>query len=464
MSDLRELDAEFARALRSLESWTKFAEALAQSDAGQEVTLDRRSVTPSREPRMRGAVLRAWGPGRWVEAATSSLNAEGIGKAASAVADALSKTDGGSTPPGPSSTLRQDWNERPARPMRDLGMEAMIAHARDAFGWATSVAGVHECQIRIGWTDEERFYMNTAGARCYQLLPKVFVGVVPVAMENGQVDYDYLGEGGVGGAERLGLLNEEKVRNHAQGSVELLKAKEPPTGRMAVVLDPGTTGTFAHESFGHGTEADQFVRDRSYLRPLLGSMLGPEFLTIVDAGSYPDGWGTIRFDDEGNPAQRTALVDHGRFVGALHDRETAAALHARPTGNARRSDFLSRLFVRMTNTYVEAGDWSLDDLVREAKDGVLLEHTTSGIEDPLGGQMQIKVKKGRLIEHGQLTSRVKSMALSGRVLDVLKDARGLSRQSDFEMGPGYCGKGHTDLLPVASGGTYLLSTAIVGPA
>ena len=47
----------------------------------------------------------------------------------------------------------------------------------------------------------------------------------------------------------------------------------------------------AHESFGHGTEADQFVRDRSYLKPLLGQTVGPDFLTIVDDGVYP------RWDD-----------------------------------------------------------------------------------------------------------------------------------------------------------------------
>ena len=155
--------------------------------------------------------------------------------------------------------------------------------------------------------------------------------------------------------------------------------------------------------------------------------MGPESLTIVDEGSYPGAWGTVYCDDEGNPGRKTVLVDRGRFIGGLHDRETAAALHASVTGNARRADFLSRLFVRMTNTYVEPGDWTLEELVREVKHGVLMEHATSGIEDPQGGQMQIKVKKGRRIENGQLIDRVTSMALSGKVLDVLKAIRGMSR-------------------------------------
>jgi len=244
----------------------------------------------------------------------------------------------------------------------------------------------------------------------------------------------------------------------------MLSAAAPPTGEMTVLLDPGVAGLFAHESFGHGTEADQFVRNRSYLKPILGQQVGPEFLSIVDDGSFDGGWGMIYCDDEGHPAQRTTLVDHGKFVGALHDRETAAVLGAHPTGNTRRSDFLSRAFVRMTNTYVEPRDWSFEEILREAKNGVLLERGTSGIEDPMGGQMQLKVKRGHLIENGKVTKLVGSMALSGKVLDFLRATRAVGRETQLVMEPGYCGKGHTDLLPVGSGGAHLLSTAIVGPA
>jgi len=283
-------------------------------------------------------------------------------------------------------------------------------------------------------------------------------------VEAGKVEADFISEGGVGGVEMLDFLTEENVKAVAQSARELLTAGAPPTGTMTVLLDPGVAGIFAHESFGHGTEADQFVRDRSYLKPLLGQPVGPDFLTIVDNGAYPGGWGTIPFDDEGNPGQRTVLVERGRFVGALHDRETASVLDSQPTGNSRRSDIVSRPFVRMTNTYVEPGDWTFEELLKEAKNGVILERATSGIEDPLGGQMQLKVKKGHLIENGEQKGLVSSMALSGRVLDFLQGIRGMSGSKDFSISPGTCGKGHSDYLPTGTGGTYLLSTAVVGPA
>jgi TldD protein len=244
----------------------------------------------------------------------------------------------------------------------------------------------------------------------------------------------------------------------------LLSAAAPPAGFLNVLLDPGITGVFAHESFGHGTEADQFVRNRSYLQPLLGEMVGPPALTIVDDGSIPGGWGSVYYDDEGHPGARTTLIDRGRFVGALHDRSSAGVLGARATGNTRRSDFLSRTFVRMTNISVEPEDWTLEELVEEAGDGVLLEHWDSGLEDPLGGQMQIKVRKGHRIEGGHLTELVTSMALSGSVLAFLKGIRGIGDSTGFRVGSGFCGKGQGDVLPTGDGGPYLLSQAIVGPA
>jgi TldD protein len=285
-----------------------------------------------------------------------------------------------------------------------------------------------------------------------------------IAFEGGNAQAEFVPVGGLGGREHWDEVTEEAVRACAERAAALLHVESPPSGSMPVVLDPSAAGVFAHESFGHGTEADQFLRDRSYLKPLLGQELAPDYLTLIDDSSLPGAWGSYFFDDEGTPAHRTPLVDHGRFVGALHDRATAAALGALPTGNARRSDFLSREYVRMSNTFVGPGDWSFEELVKEARNGLFLERATSGLEDPLGGQMQIKVRHGRRIVNGELGPLVGSTALSGKVLEFLRSIRGIGRGGPVAIEAGTCGKGHTDLLNVGDGGVPVLSTAVVGPA
>ena len=348
--------------------------------------------------------------------------------------------------------------------MQDLDEEYLRNLAQEAFTWTTETADVHETRVQIGWRVEDRLYLNSTGARCNQEICRVRATILPVAMENGRVESDRYIHGGVGGSDILDGVDPEKARKAAERARALLHAKSPPAGKLAVLLAPSVTGYFAHESFGHGAEADQFVRNRSYLKPILGQVVGPEILTIVDNGAYPGAWSEIYCDDEGQPAQRTVLVDHGRFTGALHDRNTAAALGALPTGNARRSDFLSRSLVRMTNTYVEPGENTYEELVKEARNGVLLESGAAGIEDPQGGQIQLKARMGHLIENGEVTDLVSSMALSGRVLEFLASIRGVSGREDFALDTGSCAKGKADFLPNAAGGPYLLASAVVGRA
>ncbi len=428
------------------------------------VRVDSKLFDVSAEPRLQGAVFRLWAGERWIEAASSDLTPTALERCAELLERGLGRVGGPGAAPGSASTVREERATSSARPLSEMAPESLLALAKEARGWGLSQPSIAEAQVRIFRSNDQRLYLNSAGARCLQTIDRAVFVVAPIAMENGKAETEPLVRGGEGGQELFGELTEENVLTAARRSKELLSAKSPPTGEMAVLLDPSVAGLFAHESFGHGTEADQFTRDRSYLKPLLGSEVGPPSLTIVDDGSYPNGWGTLFFDDEGHPGQKTKLVDAGRFTAALHDRETAAAFSTRATGNTRRSDFLSRAYVRMTNTYVEPGELSLDELVAETKNGVILERGTSGIEDPLGGQMQLKVKAGHLIENGKITDLVGSMALSGSVLKFLRAIRGVGVRGEFRIESGFCGKGHGDYIPVGSGGVYLLSQAVVGPA
>ncbi len=464
MTLLDDHEGDLTKGLERLARRAKFAEMMGQASRGESVMIDTKSTVVSPQPRLAGVVYRVWTGARWAEAATSDLSGRDLEATVARLESELGRAGGSEPPPGESTTTRATWTTPTRRSLEELGREGTIRLGKEVRGWATAVPGIVETQVRLSWQDEERLYANSSGARCLQQTVRTHVIAVPIAMENGRPAFDFLSRGGVGGLERVPGIEEPEVRKAAESSRELLHAKAPPTGELEVLLDDTVAGLLAHESFGHGTEADQFVRDRSYLKPLVGQVVAPPFLSISDDGAFPGGWGSIYCDDEGHPGQKTRLIDHGRFVGALHDRESAAVLGAKATGSTRRSNFLSRAFVRMTNTYVEPGDRTLEELIAEVKQGVLLEHGSSGIEDPLGGQMQLKVRKGHKIEHGRLTDLVGSMALSGRVLDFLRATKGVGRSNGIEIESGFCGKGHSDYLPVGTGGVPVLSRAIVGPA
>jgi len=464
MGELSDAEGDLYHTVARLAQRTPFVEVLAEAGTGLSVRFNGHTTSFQCPPRIRGAVFRAWTGSGWTEVSVSGLDAASLRFGEAAIERVLTHRPARDSPPGTASTARIEEATPTPRPVRDLDEEEMKTLARDTLGWVSGMPDIHEADVQLSWRQDERLYLNSAAARCSQAICRVRGMVMPVATENGRAESDRYIQGGVGGREILDRMTPEGAKKAALNARALLRAKEPPYGRLNVLLSPSLTGYFAHESFGHGAEADQFVRDRSYLRPLLGQVVGPEILTIVDNGAYPGAWSQIYCDDEGHPAQRTVLVDRGRFTGALHDRATAAALGATPTGNCRRADILSRSYVRMTNTYVEPGDSTFEELVQEARDGVVLEAGVGGIEDPQGGQVQIKARMGHLIEHGQVTDLVSSMALSGKVLEFLQSIRGVSRKEDFVLDTGSCGKGRTDFLPNSAGGPYLLASAVVGRA
>ncbi|MCI4323899.1 MAG: TldD/PmbA family protein [Thermoplasmata archaeon] len=465
MFSLRDAESPLERAIVRLSQGAPYADAMAEFSSGIQARVERTQTAARPSAEIRGAVLRAWDGRRWIEGSAPDLAASSLDRAVDGILRSVAHGTGPQRPvPGGPSTARGEKSLVGARRPVDVPIAEHVELSRHWYEIAKSVDGIFNAICSVSTATNERLFLSSAGARLYQSVDRGAVNVVPVARENGRVEYTALTEGWTGGFERAESFSEDGVREAAGTALALLKAEAPPTGAMTVLLDPGTAGVLAHESFGHGTEADQAMRDRSYLKPLLGQRVGPEGLTLVDSGVLPAGWGSMSFDDEGTEAQRTVMVDRGVFRQMLHDRETAHALGSTPTGNSRRADYLSRAFVRMTNTYVEPGDWSFEELVREAKDGVVLERVTSGMEDPLGGQMQIKTHYGHRIVHGELGPLVSGMALSGRVLDFLGAIRGVGKKEYFRMDPGFCGKGHTDLLPAGTGGTYVLSEGVVGTA
>jgi TldD protein len=464
MGELSDCEGNLYHAVARLAQRTPFVEVLAEASAGLSVRVDAHITSFQTPPRLRGAVFRAWTRTGWTEVSISGLDTSSLRFAESAVERVLARRPAHEEPPGLSSIARLEKTTPMERPVRDMDEERLVRLAKDILSWAEGVPDIRETEVQLSWRIDERLYLNSSAARCSQAVSRVRGYVSPVATENGRAESDRLVHGGVGGAEIFDRITSEEVRRTAETSRALLHSKTPPLGKQAVLLSPSMTGYFAHESVGHGAEADQFVRNRSYLQPLLGEVVGPEILTIVDNGAYPGAWSEIYADDEGHPAQRTVLIDHGRLVGALHDRDTAAALGALPTANTRRADVFSRAFVRMTNTYVEPGESSFDELVKEARNGVLLEAGVAGIEDPQGGQIQLKARMGHRIENGKVTDLVSAMALSGRVLEFFASIRGVSGKQDFVLDSGSCGKGRTDFMPNAAGGPYVLGTAVVGRA
>jgi len=309
----------------------------------------------------------------------------------------------------------------------------------------------------------ERIFVNNEGCKLRQVIPRTRVFIIPIAKEGSVVDYDYFVKSGEIGFEIFDLLENAVLDQVVTNSLEMLKAVLPPAGRNTIILDSNMAGLIAHESFGHGLEADQILRDRSYLKQHLHKQVATDICTIYDTPSIEKKLGSYFFDDEGIKAGHNILVENGILKNFIYDRRTASELNATPQGNGRRESFAHPVNVRMSNTYFGSGDYELEEMISEIKEGVMLIHGFFGMEDPLGGGMQCTSKKGYLIENGERTKILKAIALSGDVLEMLKNIDAVSKDA-LKLDGGTCGKGSEDMVPVTSGGSYLRAkNALVSP-
>lgn len=230
-------------------------------------------------------------------------------------------------------------------------------------------------------------------------------------------------------------------------------AKTIKAGSYPVVLAPVATGVFAHESFGHKSEADFMLGDETMAKEwTMGKKVGSDILTIRETGVFT-GSGYVPYDDEGTKATDTYLIKNGVLSGRLHSATTAAALGEKLTGNARAINCDYEPIVRMTSTFIEAGQSSLEELLAPIKHGYYIHTIKHG-----SGMSTFTIAPNIAYEivDGKIADPVKIAVLTGNVFETLGliDGVGNDRQL-LSFVTGGCGKMEQYPLNVGLGGPHI---------
>jgi TldD protein len=208
---------------------------------------------------------------------------------------------------------------------------------------------------------------------------------------------------------------------------------------MTVVIGPGGGGVMFHEACGHGLEADLVAKGASVFAGRLGEQVASPLVTLVDDGTMAGEWGAAAIDDEGRPRQRNVLIERGVLVDYMWDGQRARKEGRASSGNGRRQSYAHLPMVRMTNTYLLAGDADPADIVADTDSGVYVAHLGGGQVNTATGDFVFGMTEAYLIEGGRITEPIREGNLIGNGPAVLGaiDAVG----NDFAMGaPGTCGK------------------------
>ena len=315
-----------------------------------------------------------------------------------------------------------------------------------------SVDGIQSSDMIYGDTSRKIHLGNSDGSYIEQNRVHVIARISAQARKNGDVQQAGFSIGSVGDYALVEGLD-ERVLDAANRAVGLLSAKPLEGGEWTTILDPVLAGVFVHEAFGHLSEADNVAEnDKLQEIMVLGKQFAGKHLNVVDGASMPGLRGSYAYDEEGTPATRTDLIREGKLVGRLHSRETAARMGETPTGNARAISHAYPPIVRMTNTIIENGEATFEDLLEGVDKGVYVKNWYGGMTQH--EMFTFSSGEAYMIRNGRVEEAVRPVMLTGNIFTTLHNIDAIGNDLDMNQGGG-CGKGGQMPLPVSNGSPHI---------
>ena len=324
------------------------------------------------------------------------------------------------------------------------------------------VGGIQTTLIGYGDGHKRVVFASSEGSYIEQQRVDVSLRLSATARDGAEVQQAGVSLGSNGNFSVVEGLHQQS-RDIAEKAVSLLSAPKVRGGEYTVILDPVLAGVFTHEAFGHLSESDHvYENDRLKEVMVIGRQFGGEHLNIVDGAAVPGLRGSYKYDDEGVPATRSYLIKEGELVGRLHSRETAGKMGEPLSGNARAIDFRYEPIVRMTNTFIEPGSTTFEEMISDVKEGVYACDWYGGMTSM--EMFTFSAREAYMIRDGKVAELLRPVTLSGNVFETLKNLDAVGNDLDMNQGGG-CGKGGQSPLPVSNGSPHIrIAKCLVGGA
>ncbi len=320
-------------------------------------------------------------------------------------------------------------------------------------------------KVSVYWADsDERVMIATLnGNLVMDQRPMTRVTAVVTAKKGDEVQSGY---SNIAAREDFDWYTEERLTTMATEAVDrtliLFDARRPPAGEMPVILASGASGILLHEAIGHGMEADFNRKGTSIYSDMIGKKVAEPFVTIVDEATIPHERGALNYDDEGQKAGRTVLVQDGIMKSYLHDGISAKQYDVDPTGSGRRESYKYSPMPRMSCTFMEDGPHTKEEIIAAVDHGIIAETFTNGQVQIGPGDYTFYVKNGWLVEGGKVTAPIKDVNIIGNGPESLKRITMVANDARLDTGGWTCGK-NGQSVPVSQGiPTVLVSKMTVG--
>ena len=318
----------------------------------------------------------------------------------------------------------------------DKKIEMVNRAQSKAWGYDPSVA-----QVKVMYGDGVRSVVvaNSKGFIVEDRRDSIVFVVQGVVARDSLIETGYEPVGGTRGFELLEEVPPELIAERALSrALKTLHAGRAPAGTMPVVLSSEAGGTMVHEAIGHGLEADLAGEGLSVYSGQIGNRVASDAITVIDDGTMKGLRGSMGYDDEGNPATRTVLVENGILKTYLTDFITSMKFGLPLSGNGRRESYRNRPIPRMSNTMIQPGTLSPEEILAKVEKGVFVKKMGGGQVNTVNGDFVFNIAEGYLIENGKVGAPIRGATLIGNGPKVLGSIEHVG--SDLGFGIGTCGK------------------------
>ncbi len=316
----------------------------------------------------------------------------------------------------PVEVVRTTWRTPVQRDPWNVSLEEKIKVLVEATTTMARVRGVRVTTGSMDFWKTTKLFLSSEGAEIEQVIIESGGGISALAVGEGEVQRrsypaSSRGQFATGGYEVVAAL---ELPGHAEQTADeaaqLLRAPICPSTTTTLILDSDQVMLQIHESIGHAVEFDRILgTEAAYAgtswveTSRIGSLrYGSDKLNVIADATLPGGLATFGYDDEGVPAQRVTIIDHGVLVGVLTSRETAPVLRQGSNGTARAMAWNRIPLIRMTNIGLPPGEGTLAEMVAETQDGIYMSTNKSwSIDDKrlnfqFGCEIAWEVKAGKL--------------------------------------------------------------------
>ena len=130
------------------------------------------------------------------------------------------------------------------------------------------------------------------------------------------------------------------------------------------------------------------------------------------------------------------------------------------TASGRRQSYRFAPTSRMTNTYIDNGNNTKEEIIGNTERGLFAKYINAGSVNPATGDFNFSLSEAYLIENGKITKPVKGATLIGNGSKILKDVDMVG--NNLEIGQGYCFAGSGAIFIGAGQPTIRVKSMTVG--